>query len=61
MPVVKKTTHLKDLIGQDSWTLFQVLDLPAHFLKKSPETWDKNEDYINSCKNVTNLVVVKEL
>jgi len=50
MPMVTKTTHLKDLNGQDSWTLFQLLDLPTHFLRESPETWDKNDDYINSCK-----------
>jgi len=60
MPVVTKTTHLKDLIGQDAWTLIQLLDLPTHFLRESPETWDKNDDYINSYKIVTNLVVVND-
>ena len=60
MPAITKTTRLKDLIGQDSWTLFQLLDLPTNFLKELPTTWDRNDDYINSCKKVANLVVVND-
>ena len=40
MPVVTHTTHLKELVGQDSWNLFQLL--ATNCLRKSPATWVKN-------------------
>ena len=43
---------------QDSWTLLQLLGLPPTFLRESPATWVKNDDYIKNCKKVMNLVVV---
>ena len=58
MPVVTYTTHLKDLVGQDSWTMFQLLS--TTFPRVSPATWVKNDNYINSCKKVMNLVVVND-
>ena len=60
-PVVTCTTHLKDMVGQDSWTLFQLLGLPTTFLRESPATWINNDDYINSCEMVMNLVVANDV
>ena len=61
MPVVTCTIHLNDLVGQDSWALFQLLGLPTTFQRESPATWVKNDDYINSYKKVMNLVVVNDV
>ena len=61
MPMVTCTTHLNNLVGQDSWTLFQLLGLPTTFLRESPATWVMNDDYINSCKKMMNLVVVNNV
>ena len=58
IPVVAYATYLKDLVGQDSWTLIQLL--ATTFLRKSSAASVKNDDYINSCKKVMNLVVVND-
>ena len=46
IPKVTHTILLKDLVGQDSCTLFQLL--ATIFLKESPATWVKNDDLIVS-------------
>jgi len=46
MPVVTKTTHLKDFIGQDTWILFQLLDLPAPFLREFVKQHQLDEEQI---------------
>ena len=38
-PVVSKTTQLKDLVGVDSWHLFNLLNLGVSFLRKSARLW----------------------
>ena len=61
IPVVTCTTHLNDLVGQDSWTLFQLLGLPTTYLRESPATWVKSDYYINTCEKVMNLVVFNDV
>ena len=43
MPVIDASTKLKDLIGNDSWTFFRLININHSFLKKDPKFWENDE------------------
>ena len=60
MSVVTHTTHVKALVGPDSWNLFLLLATTC--LRESPATWVKNDaiNDINRYNKLMNLVVVND-
>ena len=60
IPTVSKNTHLKHLIGSDSWTLFNLLEIETDFLHKNPTNWMGLESYTKARQRVKNLVVVND-
>ena len=51
---------LKDFVGQDSWTLFQFLDLDSGFLEHPATKWKTLECYQKGKHVVSNLPVVND-
>ena len=49
---------LKDFVGQDSWAIFQLLDLDSSFLKQPATKWETLESYQHAKKAISNLPVV---
>ena len=47
MPVLQQQTQLHNLIGNDSWTLFKLLQSNSgtSFLTTNPKLWSQNSDY----------------
>ena len=44
-PEIKPTTKLIDLLGQNSYLLFNLLGVDSNWLCKNPTDWGKDEDY----------------
>ena len=44
-PKVMSGTRLVDLIGQNSYMLFDILHVDYNWLKKEPKVWEEDEDY----------------
>ena len=56
-----QTKHLKDLVSNNSWFLFQVFGEFGHdWLNKSPLTWKANENYVQMQKKIKNIVCIND-
>lgn len=52
--------QLTEFVSQHTRQLFTALDIPQHFLMKSPDTWDSDNDYIVGQQKVKSLKVVND-
>ena len=55
-----KLTHMKDLVGADSWTFFSLLGISTNFLKLDPKDWSDSIEYQEGKARVEELVVVND-
>ena len=53
-------THMKDLVGPDSWTFSSLLGISTNFLKLDPKDWSDSIEYQESKARVEELVVVND-
>ena len=51
---------LKDFVGRDSWTLFQLLDLDSSFLEHPATKWETSESYQKGKHVASNLPVAND-
>lgn len=52
--------NLASLVDEDSWFVFQVLDLKAEWLNDDPETWSEQSEYAALCSYVSSLKVTND-
>lgn len=52
---------LASFINNNTMTFFKILDLNIEFLKKDPEYWTEDINYINNIKKVKSLTVVNDV
>lgn len=52
--------RLPDLIGEDSWLVFNMLEHKGEWLRDSPENWMEHEEYRQMCSTVSALNVVND-
>lgn len=52
--------QLPDFVSQHTKQLFTALNVPQHFLMKSPDTWSTDNDYIVGQQKVRSLKVVND-
>ena len=57
LPGVSETTQLKDLVGVDSWQLFNFLNLGVSFLQKPAWLWPDDSEYQSARKMIQCLSV----
>ena len=60
MPKLSKNTHLKDLVGTDSWTFFSLLGISRNFLKLDPKDWSDSTEYQDGENVVKKMAVVND-
>ena len=59
-PVITVNTRPNTLIGQKSWTVFNLLGHNADWLKQSPAEWAKDEEFNEANTILRNLKVVND-
>ena len=59
-PKITLNTHMKDLVGPDSWTFFSLLGISTNFLKLDPKDWSDSIEYQEGKARVEELVVVND-
>lgn len=57
---LSSTTTLADLVGTDSWFMFNILQLNSDFLTKDIGEWKESDAYQNSQTNIQALNVVND-
>ena len=60
MPKLSKNTHMKDLVGPDSWTFFSLLGISTNFLKLDPKDWSDSTEYQDGENVVKKMAVVND-
>ena len=45
MPLISINTNISDLVGPDSWTIFNCIEVFPEFLKKSSNKWASDINY----------------
>ena len=60
MPDIKPSTQLKDLVGPDSWLIFNLINEEPVFLSKSASLWEKDENYNRIRSRLVNMKVVND-
>ena len=60
MPQLPDKVSLADLVGKDSWTLFQLLNADHGFLKTDPKCWKQDDGFVIAQNLVKNLNVVND-
>jgi len=61
MLVLSESTTLADLIGPDSWTLFDILNVSSSFLKTDPSYCNDNPSYKHAHGLMQSLNVVNDV
>ena len=60
MPTMKPSTHLKDLVGSDSWMIFKLLNISGSFLSERARLWADNDEYQSMKDGIHSLKVVND-
>ena len=60
MPALSNMVTLTNLIGPDSWTIFNLLNIECSFLKMDPSGWSRNTSYKKAQMLVQSLNVVND-
>lgn len=60
MPEIRHTTHIKDLIGQDSYAIAELIPSATRFLQNHPKEWAQNPDYITTKKLIEKLPCIND-
>lgn len=55
-----KNRHLEDFVTAKSMIFFQLLELPAGYLKVDPDLWELREDYKQAKEIIKSLNVVND-
>ena len=60
LPVISESTQLKDLVGRDSWQLFNLLNVDVSFLCEPARLWLDDPEYQNARRMVQCLSVIND-
>ena len=52
--------QLKDFIGSDSWTMFNLLEISSSFVNNPIQEWDTCDSYVHGKEVLSNLPVVND-
>ena len=52
--------QLKDFIGSDSWTMFNLLEISSSFVNNPIKEWDTCDSYVHGKEVLSNLPVVND-
>ena len=55
-----QSVKLPDLVEEDSWLTFNVLELKGEWLSEDPKDWDKSDEYRLMCEFVSALKVTND-
>ena len=58
--LIQETTTLHSLISEDSYTIFDILDIDDQWLTEDPKTWISNRDYAILCAFILSLKVTND-
>ncbi|XP_063615921.1 uncharacterized protein LOC134789152, partial [Penaeus indicus] len=57
---INENTTLADIVTEDSWYIFKLLDLNPDFLSKGVDDWETSDSYITSKSHVSSINVTND-
>ena len=60
MPSISGNTHLHDLVGADSLTLFKILPFECSFIDLHPSLWNSNDSYLSMKSYVKQIPCIND-
>ena len=57
---ITATTTLTDLVGSDSWYIFDILQLDSTFLNKDVSDWASSDEYLAAITNIESLNAIND-